>query len=57
MQVRALLVPLPAPMVVISQSPALRRGTSSALTGSGEHKTHARLTLAAKTIVCFMRSS
>ena len=40
MQVFALLVPLPAPMVVISQSPAFRRGTSSALAGSSEHKSH-----------------
>ena len=35
MQVRALLVPLPAPIVVISQSPAFRRGTSSALAETG----------------------
>src|SRR4029079_9891567 len=50
MQVVALLVPLPAPMVVSSQSPAFRRGTSSALAGSRVHKRQTRLRLAARLI-------
>jgi hypothetical protein len=57
MQVRTVLVPLPTPMVVISQSPGFRFGISSAAAAIAVRESQAAPAVAAKMMNALMRSS